>query len=100
MLEMGEGGMAHHAGLANPIADNKVDLVFASGAQMQALWDALPASQRGAYAENSAALAPLVMAAVKPGDTVLVKGSNGAKMSVIVETLRGGELRCFITCRF
>ncbi len=89
MLEMGEGGMAHHAGLAAPIAAGKVDLVFASGAQMKALWDALPEAQRGAYAENSAGLAPQVMAAVKPGDTVLVKGSNGAKMSLIVETLRG-----------
>ena len=45
MLEMGEGGIAHHAGLAVPIDANKVDLVFASGAQMKALWDALPASR-------------------------------------------------------
>jgi UDP-N-acetylmuramoyl-tripeptide--D-alanyl-D-alanine ligase len=89
MLEMGEGGIAHHAGLAQPIEANKVDLVFASGSQMKALWDALPASRRGAYAENAAGLAPKVMAAVKPGDTVLVKGSNGAKMSVIVEALKG-----------
>jgi UDP-N-acetylmuramoyl-tripeptide--D-alanyl-D-alanine ligase len=43
MLEMGEGGVAHHAGLAAPIEANKVDLVFASGSQMKALWDALPA---------------------------------------------------------
>lgn len=91
MLEMGEGGIAHHAALAAPLAANKIDLVFACGAQMQALWDALPASQRGAYAENSAALAPLVLAAVKPGDTVLVKGSNGAKMSAIIEALRGAN---------
>jgi len=89
MLEMGEGGIAHHAGLAQPIEANKVDLVFASGSQMKALWDALPASRRGAYAENSATLAPKLMAAVKPGDTVLVKGSNGAKMSVIIEALKG-----------
>ncbi len=88
MLEMGEGGLAHHAGLAAPIEANKVDLVFACGAQMKALWDALPASRRGAYAENSALLAPQVMTAVKPGDTVLVKGSNGARMSVIVDALR------------
>ena len=52
--------IAHHAGLAAPIDANKVDLVFASGAQMKALWDALPASRRGAYAETSAALLPLV----------------------------------------
>jgi len=89
MLEMGEGGIAHHAGLAQPIEANKVDLVFASGSQMKALWDALPASRRGAYAETSAGLAPKVLAAVKAGDTVLVKGSNGAKMSVIIEALKG-----------
>ena len=89
MLEMGEGGIAHHAGLAAPIEANKVDLVFASGSQMKALWEALPASRRGAYAENSAGLAPKVMAAVKAGDTVLVKGSNGAKMSLIIDALKG-----------
>ena len=88
MLELGEGGIAHHAGLAAPIDANKTDLVFASGAQMKALWDALPASRRGGYAENSTALLPMVTKALKAGDTVLVKGSNGARMSVIVEALR------------
>ena len=88
MLEMGEGSAAHHAGLAAPLAAHKVDLVFACGTQMKALWDVLPSSQRGAYAENSRLLAPQVMAAVKPGDTVLVKGSNGAKMSAIIEALK------------
>jgi UDP-N-acetylmuramoyl-tripeptide--D-alanyl-D-alanine ligase len=88
MLEMGEGGLAHHAGLAAPIDANRVDLVFASGAQMKALWDALPSGRRGAYAETSAALLPQVLAALKAGDTVLVKGSNGAKMSVIVDALK------------
>jgi UDP-N-acetylmuramoyl-tripeptide--D-alanyl-D-alanine ligase len=88
MLEMGEGGIAHHAGLAAPIDANKVDLVFASGAQMKALWDALPSTRRGAYAENSLLLLPLVLTALKPGDTVLVKGSNGARMSVIIDALK------------
>lgn len=88
MLEMGEGAAAHHAGLAAPIAANNVDLVFASGAQMKALWDALPAKLRGAHAETSAALLPQVIAALKAGDTVLVKGSNGARMSFIIEALK------------
>jgi UDP-N-acetylmuramoyl-tripeptide--D-alanyl-D-alanine ligase len=88
MLEMGEGGIAHHAGLAAPIDSNGVDMVFASGAQMKALWEALPSRRRGAYAENSTALLPQVLAALKPGDTVLVKGSNGAKMSVIIDALK------------
>jgi UDP-N-acetylmuramoyl-tripeptide--D-alanyl-D-alanine ligase len=89
MLEMGEGGIAHHAGLARPIAANNVDLVFASGTQMKALWDVLPARTRGSYAKTSADLLPEVLAALKPGDTVLVKGSNGARMSIIIEALKG-----------
>ena len=43
MLEMGPEGTAHHVGLAKPLEDARADLVFASGAQMKALWDALPA---------------------------------------------------------
>jgi UDP-N-acetylmuramoyl-tripeptide--D-alanyl-D-alanine ligase len=88
MLEMGEGGAAHHAGLTAPIAANQVDLVFASGAQMKALWDALPHARRGGYAATSAELKPLLLAALQSGDTVLVKGSNGARMSLIVDALK------------
>jgi UDP-N-acetylmuramoyl-tripeptide--D-alanyl-D-alanine ligase len=91
MLEMGGGGLAHHAGLAAPIEQNKVDLVFTAGAQMRALWEALPLSRRGAHAESSVALVPQVLAMLRPGDTVLVKGSNGAKMSVIIDALRAGR---------
>ena len=59
---------------------------------MKALWDALPKKQRGGYAENSAAVLPELLVALKPGDTVLVKGSFGSKMALIVDALkaRGG----------
>ena len=90
MLEMGAGD--HHAALAAPIEQAGTDLVFAAGQEMKALWDKLPAKRRGAYAENSAALAPQVLGALKSGDTVLVKGSNGAKMSVIVEALKARQV--------
>ena len=89
MLEMGEGGPALHAALVEPIAAAHADLVFASGPQMKALWDALPVSRRGGYAENSTALAPKLTSILKPGDTVLVKGSLGSRMAVIVEALKG-----------
>jgi len=91
MLEMGEGGIAHHAGLAAPIEAHRTDLVFASGAQMKHLWEALPASRRGGYAATSAELLSQVLAALKPGDTVLVKGSNGSKMALIVEALKARD---------
>jgi UDP-N-acetylmuramoyl-tripeptide--D-alanyl-D-alanine ligase len=89
MLEMGAGD--HHAALAKPIAAAHTDLVFAAGREMKALWDALPAARRGGYAETSAALAPQLLKALRPGDTILVKGSNGARMSVIVEALKAWE---------
>ena len=92
MLEMGEDAAAHHAGLAPDIDAAKTDLVFANGPNVQALWDALPASRRGAYALTSAELAPKVLAALKPGDVVLIKGSLGSRMSVIVDALKKGSV--------
>jgi UDP-N-acetylmuramoyl-tripeptide--D-alanyl-D-alanine ligase len=92
MLEMGEDAAAYHAGLAPHIEAARTDLVFANGQNMQALWDALPASRRGAYALTSAELAPKVLAALKPGDVVLIKGSLGSRMSVIVDALKKGSV--------
>ena len=56
--------------------------------QQKALWDALPARSRGHYAETSAELVPELMRALKIGDVVLVKGSFGSRMSVVIEALR------------
>lgn len=88
MLELGPQSAAHHAGLANAVEAARADLVFLCGPQMKALWDALPASRRGGYAVSSAELAPLVVAALRKSDTVLVKGSLGSKMAVIVDALK------------
>lgn len=88
MLELGEDAAALHAGLANTIDSAHVDLVFASGPLMQAVWEALPQSRRGTYAESSAELAPQLLAALQPGDAVLVKGSFGSRMSAVIEALK------------
>ncbi|HXC53737.1 MAG TPA: UDP-N-acetylmuramoylalanyl-D-glutamyl-2,6-diaminopimelate--D-alanyl-D-alanine ligase [Rhizomicrobium sp.] len=88
MLEMGPDGAAYHAGLAAPLDAAQADLVFLCGAQMRSLWDALPPARRGAWAATSAELAPQLSAALRSGDTVLVKGSLGSKMAVIVDALK------------
>jgi UDP-N-acetylmuramoyl-tripeptide--D-alanyl-D-alanine ligase len=88
MLELGEDGAAHHAALAAPIEAAKADLVFLCGPQMQALWDKLPASRRGACAATSDELVTLLTTALHRGDTVLVKGSNGMKLSVVIDALK------------
>jgi UDP-N-acetylmuramoyl-tripeptide--D-alanyl-D-alanine ligase len=86
MRELGEIGPAEHAGLAAPVAD-AADIVFTCGPLMQHLRDALPEARRGAHAADSAALAPIVAAALRPGDAVLVKGSLGSKMKAIVDAI-------------
>src|SRR5690606_22441315 len=73
MLELGPDERAYHAGLAKPLEEAGIDLVFAAGPRMSALMEALPPSRRGGYAENSEALIPIIAGALRPGDVVLVK---------------------------
>ena len=54
---------------------------------MAALQTRLPEARRGAHADDSQALAALVAAAVRPGDSLLVKGSLGSRMAVVVDAL-------------
>jgi UDP-N-acetylmuramoyl-tripeptide--D-alanyl-D-alanine ligase len=93
MLELGAEGAGFHAALAEPLAEAKVDLVFCAGPLMKSLWDALPPTRRGGYAETAADLAPLVARAVEPGDVVMVKGSNGSKAGLIAQALAQLDVR-------
>lgn len=88
MLEMGNQSAEYHAALAQNIEDAGVDLVFLNGPQMQALWGALPENRRAAYAESSSDIVPRLIEALRPGDVVLVKGSFGSRMSVIIDALK------------
>jgi UDP-N-acetylmuramoyl-tripeptide--D-alanyl-D-alanine ligase len=87
MLELGHQAEEMHRDLAGPLDAAKVDLVFASGPLMRALFEALPAARRGAWAETSAGIEEAILNAIKPGDVVMVKGSLGSKMGPIVAAL-------------
>jgi UDP-N-acetylmuramoyl-tripeptide--D-alanyl-D-alanine ligase len=93
MLELGPEAPRFHAELAGPLAEAKVDLVFAAGPLMKSLFDALPSTRRGGYAETAADLAPLVERAAEPGDLVMVKGSNGSKAGLIAQALARLDVR-------
>jgi UDP-N-acetylmuramoyl-tripeptide--D-alanyl-D-alanine ligase len=90
MLELGAEGPAQHAALAPDAAQNS-DLVFCCGPLSANLFDALPAHQRGGHFPDSAALAPALRAALQPGDAVLVKGSLGSRMSLVIAALLAGD---------
>jgi UDP-N-acetylmuramoyl-tripeptide--D-alanyl-D-alanine ligase len=87
MLELGVQGVELHSGLAAPIADHSVDLVFCAGPLYRGLWEALPSGRKGGYADTSASLEAQVLGAVRAGDAVMIKGSLGSKMGPIVKAL-------------
>ena len=87
MLELGAAGAGLHRDLAGPIRDNGIDLVFCAGPLMEALWEALPSERRGGYAKDAGALEGEVVAAVRGGDAVMIKGSFGSRMAPIVKAL-------------
>jgi len=87
MLELGEHGGELHAGLAGPIAAAGVDRVFCAGPLMRHLHEALPAARRAHHAARAEELWPRLSEQLEAGDTVLVKGSLGARMGTIVSRL-------------
>jgi UDP-N-acetylmuramoyl-tripeptide--D-alanyl-D-alanine ligase len=88
MLELGPRGAELHRELAVAVLAHGIDLVFCCGPLMRALWEALPSSRKGGYAETSAALESQVFAALQPGDAIMVKGSLGSRMTPIVKALQ------------
>ena len=90
MLELGPDAPGLHAGLADKLAAAKIDSVFVAGILMDNLWEALPPSMRGAKAQNANDLVNEVIAALAPGDAIMVKGSNASGVSIIAKSL--GEL--------
>jgi len=86
MLELGEHSGSEHRDLV-PFVTTGADILYACGPEMRALFEAVPPHLRGAHAPDSASLAPIVRAALRPGDAVLVKGSLGSRMRAVVDEI-------------
>ncbi len=87
MLELGpESGRLHEA-LKEPVDAAEVDLVFACGPDMQRLYAALPAARRGDWAKTSQGILAPLLATVRAGDVVMIKGSLGSRMAPLVDAL-------------
>lgn len=87
MLELGPRSADLHRDLTGAIDANDVDMIFCCGPLMRNLWNALSSGRRGGYAEDAAALESQVTAAIRSGDVIMVKGSLGSRMKVIVTAL-------------
>lgn len=87
MRELGVHARAHHEALLDPLLANGIDKVFCCGPLMVHLYERLPNSMQGGYAPTSLELIPLVLKAIKAGDTISVKASLGTRVKPIVDAL-------------
>jgi UDP-N-acetylmuramoyl-tripeptide--D-alanyl-D-alanine ligase len=90
MRELGETSDAFHAGLAEHIEAACVEHAILVGEEMAPLAKALGQKVKMAHVPSAAAATELALEVVRPGDAILVKGSNSIGLAALVEALAIG----------
>ncbi len=88
MLELGPTELDLHRAIARHPGLDTLSTIHCVGPRMKALWDVLPRRQRGHWVETAAELAAQARSLFDAGDILLVKGSKGSKVSLVVDALR------------
>ena len=88
MLELGATENKLHADLSSYPAIQSIDIIHCVGPRMKALYDALPPEKRGLWMATSAEMTSSLAEILHKGDVVLVKGSLGAKMGLLVDAIK------------
>ncbi|MCC7321765.1 MAG: UDP-N-acetylmuramoyl-tripeptide--D-alanyl-D-alanine ligase [Rubellimicrobium sp.] len=88
MLELGPDEAPLHRAVAADPSIAAVDLVHCVGPRMAHLWAALPEGRRGRQVGRAEDLLPGIGRIVDAGDVVMVKGSKGSRVSILVEAIR------------
>ena len=87
MLELGAHSAKLHSALADVLRETRTDLVFLAGREMKALAETLPADLMADYRAGADELKPVIIEALRPGDTVMVKSSKSIGFSKLVDAL-------------
>ena len=88
MLELGDTEIALHVGLADVEHFQAADMVHCVGPRMRALWKKLPAERQGQWSETAETMAERIRHLIDAGDVLLVKGSKGSRVSLVVDAVR------------
>jgi UDP-N-acetylmuramoyl-tripeptide--D-alanyl-D-alanine ligase len=88
MLELGPTETDLHLAVARHPGLSQITTIHCVGPRMAAFWQALPRGQRGHWCATAPELAAQARSLVDAGDVVLVKGSKGIKVSLVVDALR------------
>ena len=91
MRELGPGSDDYHAALAEPMRAAGVDFAILVGAEMGALAKVLGNTVQFTHVPDAQSAIGVAREAVRPGDAILVKGSNSVGLSALVAALAGGE---------
>ncbi|WP_137931931.1 UDP-N-acetylmuramoylalanyl-D-glutamyl-2,6-diaminopimelate--D-alanyl-D-alanine ligase [Mesorhizobium comanense] len=89
MLELGDHSAKLHAALAELIVGTGTGTVFLGGPEMRSLAQALPQDIKTEYRAGAEELKPVLLAALKPGDVVMIKSSKGIGFAKLVDALLG-----------
>ncbi len=91
MRELGDQSADFHAGLAEPIAAANVEALLLVGEGMAPLARALEGQVDLVHVPDAATARERIETMLRPGDAVLIKGSNGVGLSRVVAALAGRQ---------
>jgi UDP-N-acetylmuramoyl-tripeptide--D-alanyl-D-alanine ligase len=91
MRELGDQSADFHAGLAGPIRDANVEALLLVGEGMAPLARALEGQVDLVHVPDAATARERIETMLRPGDVVLIKGSNGVGLSRVVAALAGRQ---------
>ncbi|PZQ62706.1 MAG: UDP-N-acetylmuramoylalanyl-D-glutamyl-2, 6-diaminopimelate--D-alanyl-D-alanine ligase [Sphingomonas taxi] len=90
MRELGDASAAFHAALGDDVVTANVEMAVLVGEAMAPLAEALEGRVDFVHVPDAAQALDRARALIRPGDTMLVKGSNGVGLSRLVSGLADG----------
>ena len=91
MLELGEGSESEHFGLGKYLIDSGVNNIIAFGKFSPNLLEGYGDLSNGFRVDTHKDAAEILIDLATPGDLVLVKGSRGSKMELVINELQGEQ---------